>query len=39
MVEWLGLGAYSAVAQVQSLLRELRPHKPHSESKKIDLMT
>ena len=27
-VQWLGLGAFTAVAQVQSLVGELRSHKP-----------
>ena len=26
-VHWLGVGAFTAVAQVQSLVRELRSHK------------
>ena len=32
-VQWLGLGAFTAVAQVQSLVRELRSRKPHSTAK------
>ena len=33
MVHWLGLSAYSSVAQVQSLVRELRSCKPRSVAK------
>ena len=33
-VQWLGLGAFTAGAQVQSLVRELRSHRPHIQSKK-----
>ena len=33
-VKWLGLSAFTAVAQVQSLVGELRSHKPHSTAKK-----
>ena len=34
-VQWLGLGAFTAVAQVQSLVEELRSHKPLGEKKKL----
>ena len=34
MVQWLGLRAFTAVAQVQSLVGELRSHKPCSAAKK-----
>ena len=34
MVQWLGLGAFTAVAQVQSLVGELRSHKPCGAAKK-----
>ena len=34
MVQWLGLGAFTAGAQVQSLIRELRSHKLGSVAKK-----
>ena len=33
-VQWLGLGAFTAVAWVQSLVGELRSRKPHSATKK-----
>ena len=33
-VQWLGLGAFTAVAQVQSLVGELRSCKPHGVAKK-----
>ena len=33
-VQWLELGAFTAVAWVQSLVRELRCHKPHGTVKK-----
>ena len=33
MVQCLGLGAFTAVAQVQSLSRELRSREPHSMAK------
>ena len=36
MAQWLGLGAFTALAQVQSLLGELRSHKPHGGAKIID---
>ena len=29
MARWLGFCAFSAVVQVESLIRELRSHKPH----------
>ena len=32
VVQWLGRGAFPAVAQVQSLIRELRSHKQHVEA-------
>ena len=35
MVQWLGLGAFTAVAGVQSLVGELRSCKPHGVAKKI----
>ena len=28
MVQWLGLGTFTAVAQIQSQVRELRSYKP-----------
>ena len=34
MVLWLGLGTFTAHAQVQSLVGELRSHKPHSTAKR-----
>ena len=34
VVQWLGLCALTAGAQVQSLVEELRSHKPHSRAKK-----
>ena len=34
VVLWLGLCAFTARVQVQSLVRELRPHKPHSAARK-----
>ena len=34
VVQWLGFGAFTAGAQVQSLVRELRSHKPHDMAKK-----
>ena len=34
VVYWLGFGAFTAGAQVQSLVRELRSHRPHIQSKK-----
>ena len=33
-VQRLGLSSFSAVAQVSSLVRELRSHKPHGAAKK-----
>ena len=33
VVHWLGLGAFTAVAQVQFLVRELRSHKPRNVAK------
>ena len=33
-VQWLGLGAFTAGAQVQSLVRDLRSHRPHITVKK-----
>ena len=33
MVQWLGLGAFTDVAQVQSLVRELRSHKLRGTAK------
>ena len=33
VVQWLGLGAFTAVAQVQSLVEELRSRKLHSTTK------
>ena len=33
-VQWLGLGAFTAGVQVQSLIRELRSRKPHHVAKK-----
>ena len=32
--QWLGLGAFTARAQVQSLVRELRSQNPHGVAKK-----
>ena len=34
MVWWLGLGTFTAVVQVQSLVGELRFHKPDGTAKK-----
>ena len=34
VVQWLGLCAFTAGAQVQSLVRELRSREPHSVAKK-----
>ena len=34
MVLWLGLSTFTTVAQVRSLVRELRSHKPHGMAKK-----
>ena len=34
MVQWLGLAAFIVVAQVRSLVQELRPHEPLSIAKK-----
>ena len=34
VVQWLGFGAFTAVARVQSLVRELRSCKQHSAAKK-----
>ena len=34
LVQWLGLGAFTVRAQVQSLVGELRSHKPHGQIKK-----
>ena len=34
MVQWLGFGAFIAVAGVQFLVEELRSHKPCSTAKK-----
>lgn len=34
MVQWLGLGAFIAVAQVQSFVGELGSHKLHDVAKK-----
>ena len=36
-VRCLGLGAFTAVAQVQSLVRELKSHKPRGTAKKIKM--
>ena len=33
VVQWLGLSAFTAVAQVQSLVRELKSHKPWGVAK------
>ena len=33
-VQWLGLGAFTARAQVQSLVEELRSHKPPGQERK-----
>ena len=33
---WLGFGAFIVVAHVQSLVRELKSHKPHGEAKKTN---
>ena len=39
-VQWLGLSAFTAGAQVQSLMGELRSRKPHgvAKKKKISLL-
>ena len=34
MVQWLGLAAFMVVAQVRSLVQELRPCRPHSGTKR-----
>ena len=34
MASWLGPSAFTALARVQFLVRELRSHKPHSVAKK-----
>ena len=34
LVQWLGLGVFTAVARVQPLVRELRSHKPAMWQKK-----
>ena len=34
VVQWLGLSAFTAVARVQSLVGQLRSHKPSGEAKK-----
>ena len=34
MVQWLGIGGFSALDEVQSLVRELRSYKLRSETKK-----
>ena len=34
VVQWLGLSAFTAGAQVQSLVRQLKSHKPCSVAKK-----
>ena len=34
VVQWLGLGTFTAVAWVQSLVRELRPWKPRGAANK-----
>lgn len=34
MVQWLGLDTFTVVDQVQSLIGELRSHKPHDVAKK-----
>ena len=39
VVQWLGLGALTAVARVQSLIAELRSCKAHSTAKKIQNKT
>ena len=39
VVQWLGLSALTAGAQVQSLLGELRSWKPHSTGKKKELQS
>ena len=38
VVQWIGLGAFTAIAQIQSLVRELRSH-THSSSQKLKLNT
>ena len=35
VVQRLGLGAFTAMAQVQSQVRKLRPHKPCHTARKI----
>ena len=37
-VQWLGLGAFTARAGVQSLVWELRSHKPHGAAKKKKIL-
>ena len=34
VVLWIALGPFTAGVQVQSLVRELRPRKPHSAARK-----
>ena len=34
VVQWLGLGSFTAVARVPSLVGELRSHKMHGTAKK-----
>ena len=36
MVQWLGLSTFTAVTWVQSLVGELRCHKPCGQKKKSD---
>ena len=35
LVQWLGLSAFIAKGQVQSLVKELRPPKPHTSAKEV----
>lgn len=35
MVQWLGLSVYMAVAQLESLVRELKSYKPHGVAQTI----
>ena len=38
-VQWLGLSAFTAVAQVQSLAGELRSHKPCGMAKRKKIIS
>ena len=38
VVQWLGLSVFMAVAQLQSLVRELRSYKPHGVAQTIKIL-